>query len=46
MYLGVPAGIVKKKKTIFSYIKHRIWQRIQSWKGRAPLKELKRVRSI
>jgi hypothetical protein len=33
-YLGLPSMIGRKKK-IFSYIKDRIWKRINSWRGRA-----------
>lgn len=35
MYLGVLVGVGKRKKTVFAYIRDRVWQRIQSWRGRA-----------
>jgi hypothetical protein len=34
-YLGLPSLIGRKKKDTFSYIKVRIWKRINSWRGRA-----------
>jgi hypothetical protein len=33
-YLGLPSMIGRKKKDTFSYIKDRIWKRINSWRGR------------
>jgi hypothetical protein len=39
-YLGLPSMIGRKKKTIFAYLKDRIWKRMNSWRGRA----LSRVR--
>ncbi|GAU34638.1 hypothetical protein TSUD_394290 [Trifolium subterraneum] len=35
IYLGLPSLVGRSKKTIFSYIKGRIWKRINSWRGRA-----------
>ncbi|GAU38215.1 hypothetical protein TSUD_226360 [Trifolium subterraneum] len=34
IYLGLPSMAGRSKKTIFSYIKDRIWKRINSWRGR------------
>jgi hypothetical protein len=34
-YLGLPSMIGRKKKSIFAYIKDKIWKRINSWRGRA-----------
>ncbi|XP_058770133.1 uncharacterized protein LOC131643821 [Vicia villosa] len=34
-YLGLPSLIGRSKKATFSYIKDRIWNRINSWKGRS-----------
>jgi hypothetical protein len=34
-YLGLPSMIGRKKKEVFSYIKDRVWKRINSWRGRA-----------
>jgi ribonuclease HI len=34
-YLGLPSMIGRKKKEVFSYLKDRIWKRINSWRGRA-----------
>ncbi|PNX78963.1 ribonuclease H, partial [Trifolium pratense] len=42
-YLGLPSMIGRKKKVIFSYIKDRIWKRINSWRGRALSKAGKEV---
>jgi hypothetical protein len=33
-YLGLPSMIGRKKRNVFSYIKDRIWKRINSWRGR------------
>ncbi|XP_075504628.1 uncharacterized protein LOC142542068 [Primulina tabacum] len=33
-YLGLPSLIGRRKKMVFSYIKERIWSRIQSWKNK------------
>ena len=33
-YLGLPSMIQKSKEAPFSYIKDRIWNNINSWKGR------------
>ncbi|GAU30519.1 hypothetical protein TSUD_65290 [Trifolium subterraneum] len=35
IYLGLPFMVGRSKKAIFSYIKDRIWKRINSWRGRA-----------
>lgn len=35
VYLRVSVGVKRKKKDVFAYNKDRIWQRIQTWKGRA-----------
>jgi ribonuclease HI len=42
-YLGLPSLIGRKKKETFSYIKDRIWKRINSWRGRALSKAGKEV---
>ncbi|GAU45240.1 hypothetical protein TSUD_291240 [Trifolium subterraneum] len=34
IYLGLPSMIGRSKKAIFSYIKDRIWKKINSWIGR------------
>ncbi|XP_058726534.1 uncharacterized protein LOC131597891 [Vicia villosa] len=34
-YLGLPSMIGRRKRAIFSFIKDRIWNRINSWKGRS-----------
>ncbi|XP_058765192.1 uncharacterized protein LOC131638639 [Vicia villosa] len=34
-YLGLPSMIGRSKRSIFSFIKDRIWNRINSWKGRS-----------
>jgi hypothetical protein len=31
-YLGLPIHVGKEKVKVFSYLKERIWQRIQGWK--------------
>lgn len=33
-YLGLPSLIGRSKRSIFSFIRNRLWQRIQSWKGK------------
>ena len=33
-YLGLPSVIGKSKKTIFGFLKDRLWKRIPSWKNR------------
>ncbi|GAU34127.1 hypothetical protein TSUD_66060 [Trifolium subterraneum] len=43
IYLGLPSMVGRSKKTIFSYIKDRIWKRINSWRGRALSKAGKEV---
>lgn len=34
MYLGLPSLIGRNKKETFTYVKDRIWKRINSWKGK------------
>ncbi|XP_058788236.1 uncharacterized protein LOC131662466 [Vicia villosa] len=34
-YLGLPSLIGRSKKATFSFIKDRIWKRINSWRGRS-----------
>ncbi|XP_058774349.1 uncharacterized protein LOC131648625 [Vicia villosa] len=34
-YLGLPSMIGRGKKVIFSYVKDRIWKKINSWSGRS-----------
>ncbi|GAU14651.1 hypothetical protein TSUD_97150 [Trifolium subterraneum] len=43
IYLGLPSMVGRSKKTIFSYIKDRIWRRINSWRGRALSKAGKEI---
>ncbi|CAJ2669980.1 unnamed protein product [Trifolium pratense] len=43
IYLGLPSMVGRSKKAIFSYIKDRIWKRINSWKGRALSKAGKEI---
>ncbi|CAJ2637965.1 unnamed protein product [Trifolium pratense] len=43
IYLGLPSMVGRNKKTIFSYIKDRIWKRINSWRGRALSKAGKEI---
>ena len=31
-YLGLPSLIGRNKKTVFSYLKSRLWQRIHGWR--------------
>jgi hypothetical protein len=33
-YLGMPSMIGRNKKAIFSYLKDRMWKKIQSWSGK------------
>ncbi|XP_058767237.1 uncharacterized protein LOC131640887 [Vicia villosa] len=42
-YLGLPSMIGRSKKSTFAFIKDRIWQRINSWKGRSLSKAGKEV---
>jgi ribonuclease HI len=42
-YLGLPSMIGRSKKAIFSFIKDRIWKKINSWRGRALSKAGKEV---
>jgi hypothetical protein len=34
-YLGLPSMVGRKKKSVFAYLKDRVWKRIDSWKGKA-----------
>ncbi|GAU29262.1 hypothetical protein TSUD_392120 [Trifolium subterraneum] len=43
IYLGLPSMVGRSKKAIFSYIKDRIWKRINSWRGRALSKAGKEI---
>jgi hypothetical protein len=43
IYLGLPSMIGRNKKAIFSYIKDRIWKKINSWRGRALSKAGKEI---
>ncbi|GAU39232.1 hypothetical protein TSUD_396790 [Trifolium subterraneum] len=43
IYLGLPSMVGRSKKAIFSFIKDRIWKRINSWRGRALSKAGKEV---
>ncbi|GAU37194.1 hypothetical protein TSUD_30590 [Trifolium subterraneum] len=43
IYLGLPSMVGRSKKAIFSYIKDRIWKRINSWRGRALSKAGKKI---
>jgi hypothetical protein len=42
-YLGLPSMIGRKKKDVFSYIKDRIWRRINSWRGTVYSREGKEI---
>ncbi|XP_058722436.1 uncharacterized mitochondrial protein AtMg00310-like [Vicia villosa] len=42
-YLGLPSMIGRSKKATFAYIKDRIWNRINSWKGRSLSKAGKEI---
>ena len=35
IYLGLPSLIGRNKKAIFSFIKERLWHRIQSWHSKS-----------
>ncbi|GAU43908.1 hypothetical protein TSUD_88810 [Trifolium subterraneum] len=43
IYLGLPSMVGRSKKAIFSYIKDRIWKRINSWRERAMSKAGKEI---
>ncbi|GAU31848.1 hypothetical protein TSUD_114590 [Trifolium subterraneum] len=43
IYLGLPSMVARSKKAIFSYIKDRIWKRINSWRGCALSKAGKEI---
>ncbi|GAU48815.1 hypothetical protein TSUD_99870 [Trifolium subterraneum] len=43
IYLGLPSMVGRSKKAIFSFIKDRIWKRINSWRGRALSKAGKEI---
>jgi hypothetical protein len=34
-YLGLPSMVGRSKKATFSYVKDRIWRKINSWRGRS-----------
>lgn len=42
-YLGLHLIIGRRKKAIFSFIKDRIWKRVNSWSGRSLTKSGKEV---
>jgi hypothetical protein len=42
-YLGLPSMVGRSKKSIFTFLKDRIWNRINSWRGRALSKAGKEV---
>jgi hypothetical protein len=42
-YLGLPSMIGRDKRSVFSFIKDRIWRRINAWRGRALSKVGKQV---
>jgi hypothetical protein len=42
-YLGLPSMVGRSKKETFSYIKDRVWKRINSWRGRSLSKAGKEV---
>jgi len=42
-YLGLPSMIGRDKRYVFSFIKDRIWKRINAWRGRALSKAGKKV---
>ena len=42
-YLGLPSMIGRDKRSVFAFIKDRIWRRINAWKGRALSKAGKEV---
>lgn len=33
-YLGVPLMMAREKNKSFSYLKHKVWQKLRSWKER------------
>ena len=35
MYLGLPSMVGRSKKATFTYIKDKIWRKINSWRGRS-----------
>ncbi|XP_058741052.1 uncharacterized protein LOC131613394 [Vicia villosa] len=43
MYLGLPSMIDRSKKALFSFIKDRIWKRINTWSGRSLSRARKEV---
>jgi hypothetical protein len=43
IYLGLPSMIGRSKKATFSYIKDRIWKKMNSWRGRALSKAGKEI---
>jgi ribonuclease HI len=42
-YFGLPSMVGRSKKSIFSFVKDRIWKHINSWRGRALSKAGKEV---
>jgi hypothetical protein len=42
-YLGLPSMIGRDKRSVLSFIKDRIWKRINAWRGRALSKAGKEV---
>ncbi|KAK2383934.1 hypothetical protein QL285_071338 [Trifolium repens] len=42
-YLGLPSMVGRSKKSIFTFVKDRVWKRINSWRGRALSKAGKEV---
>jgi hypothetical protein len=42
-YLGLPSMVGRSKEETFSYIKDRVWKRINSWRGRSLSKAGKEV---
>ncbi|XVF52726.1 hypothetical protein PTKIN_Ptkin05aG0041600 [Pterospermum kingtungense] len=42
-YLGLPSLISRNKKSVFSYLKDKVWQRIQHWRKRPLSKASKEI---
>jgi hypothetical protein len=42
-YLGLPSMVGRSKKSTFTFVKDRVWKRINSWRGRALSKAGKEV---
>lgn len=34
-YLGLPSMIGRSKKSVFNYIKDKVWRKINSWSGKS-----------